>query len=291
MAALLVNAAIFGLSWWPFRQLDALGLHSLWTSAVMYAVACAGIVAWRPSVVGELIRRRGLWVLVLAAGFTNAAFNWGVLIGEVIRVVLLFYMMPVWAALLARWVLGEPLTVAATLRIVVAVGGAILVLWQPGMGMPWPSALGDWLGLAGGFCFAATNIWLKRHAQVPAPARAMAMFSGGMIVPGLLATLLGGTLVPWPAVPVWPWLWPALALTTVFVVANLCLQYGTARLPANVTAVVMISEVVFAAVSAIVIGQEEAGWRTATGAAMIIGAALAAGWTAHRPGRRSVGTP
>jgi drug/metabolite transporter (DMT)-like permease len=36
-------------------------------------------------------------------------FNWAVTIGDVGRVVLLFYLMPAWAALFARLVLGEPL--------------------------------------------------------------------------------------------------------------------------------------------------------------------------------------
>lgn len=283
VTALLLNAAVFGLSWWPFRQLDALGLHSLWTTTFMYALAVLLLAAWRPGALLDLWRRRELWVLALAAGLTNAAFNWGVLIGEVIRVVLLFYMMPVWAALLARVFLGEALTVATGARIAVAVCGALLVLWQPGLGLPWPSALGDWLGLAGGFFFALTNIWLKRYADARTETRAVSMFVGGLIVPGALAVALQGAIVPWPATPVWPWVWPALALTIVFIGANLCLQYGAARLPANVTAVIMISEVVFASVSAILIGGEAAGWRTIVGALLIIGAALAAGLSARRP--------
>jgi hypothetical protein len=51
-----------------------------------------------------------LWVLVLAAGTTNATFNWAVTIGDVVRVVLLFYLMPLWAVLLARLLLKERLT-------------------------------------------------------------------------------------------------------------------------------------------------------------------------------------
>ena len=39
---------------------------------------------------------------MLAAGTTNATFNWAVTLGDVVRVVLLFYLMPLWAVLLAR---------------------------------------------------------------------------------------------------------------------------------------------------------------------------------------------
>ncbi|MEZ5658987.1 MAG: DMT family transporter [Burkholderiaceae bacterium] len=285
VATLLLNAAIFGLAWWPFREIDALGLHSLWTTALMYLIAATGLLIWQPGVLAMVARRRGLWVLAIAAGLTNAAFNWGVLIGEVIRVVLLFYLMPVWAALLARMFLAEPITAVTVGRIAAAVGGAMLVLWQPGLGIPWPGSLGDWLGLAGGLCFAATNIALKRYADEPPQARAMAMFIGGLALPGLLALVLDASLVPWPAHPVGPWLIPSIGLTVIFIVANLCLQYGASRLPANVTSVIMISEVVFASASAILIGGEQAGWRTGIGAAMIVGAALAAAWSAQQRAR------
>ncbi|MEZ5651367.1 MAG: DMT family transporter [Burkholderiaceae bacterium] len=282
VTALLLNATIFGLSWWPFRRIDELGLHSLWATAIMYSIATVGLTIWRPRMLLAVVRHRGLWLLMLAAGVTNAAFNWGVLIGDVIRVVLLFYLMPVWAALLARWVLGEPITAAIVARIVLAVGGAMLVLWQPGLGMPWPGSLGDWLGLAGGIGFAATNVTLRRHADTAPESRSMAMFLGGLMVPGALAIGLDAALVPWPAMPVLPWLGPTAALTVVFIAANLCLQYGAARLPANVTSVIMISEVLIAAISAVAIGGEQAGWRTLTGAAMIIGASLAAALAARR---------
>jgi len=44
---------------------------------------------------------------------------------------------------------------------------------------------------------------------------------------------------------------PALGLALAFLGANLCLQYGAARLSATVTAVVMPCEVLFAALTAV----------------------------------------
>ncbi|HYN60066.1 MAG TPA: EamA family transporter, partial [Rubrivivax sp.] len=32
--ALVFNAFTWGVSWWPFRQLEALGLHPLWATAL-----------------------------------------------------------------------------------------------------------------------------------------------------------------------------------------------------------------------------------------------------------------
>jgi len=287
VAALVLNAFIWGVSWFPFRFLDARGLHSLWTTTWIYAVAAALIVARHPDAIRHLARSRWLWLLALATGLTNASFNWGVTIGEVVRVVLLFYLMPVWAVLLARWLLGEAIGGAALLRVALAIGGAAVVLWQPGAGFPLPHTLADWLGLAGGAAFALTNVLLRRQAAEPAPARALAMFAGGVLVPGALGAVLAATpgtasLVAWPTFGADVAI--AATLTSLmFLAANLSLQFGAARLPANVTAVVMLSEVLFAALSAALIGGETLSAKTLAGGALIVLASALAARAKPRP--------
>ncbi|MDQ2735707.1 MAG: DMT family transporter, partial [Pseudomonadota bacterium] len=116
-AALVVNALVWGTSWWPFRKLHEAGLHPLWATALIFTLASLVIVAARPRALGQVLKTPALWLVVVAAGTTNAAFNWAVVIGDVVRVVLLFYLMPLWTVLLARAILGERLTLAAALRI------------------------------------------------------------------------------------------------------------------------------------------------------------------------------
>ena len=72
------------------------------------------------------------------------------------------------------------------------------------------------------------------------------------------------------------WVLAMLGLTLWFLSSNLALQYGAARLPANTTAVVMISEVFFASASAVALGAGSLGLREALGALMILGGALLA---------------
>ena len=277
VAALLVNAFVWGLSWYPFRRLDALGMHSLWATAWIYGFAALVIFARRVQAPALVLRSRWLLGLAFASGFTNACFNWGVTIGEVVRVVLLFYLMPVWAVLLARWLLREPLSASALLRTGLAVAGAAVVMWQPGLGLPLPASLADWLGLAGGAGFALTNVLLRRQAGDPAEARAFAMFAGGVVVPALLAGTLawGGVGVHWPAIG-GPVAVLATATGVAFLVANLALQFGAARLPTGVTAVVMLSEVLFASISAVLLGDETLSARTLAGGGLIVAASVLA---------------
>jgi drug/metabolite transporter (DMT)-like permease len=272
---LVFNAFVWGVSWWPFRRLEAMGLHPLWATALIYLLAVLAISAWRPASWGHLWRAPTLWVLVLASGTTNAAFNWGVTIGDVVRVVLLFYLMPLWAVLLARLLLGERLTALALLRVALALAGAAIVLWPTGGGLPLPATLAEALGVLGGFAFALNNVMLRREAHQPELARALAMFLGGALVSAVVALALGARgLVQGPPAPALPWIATAVILGTLFLASNLTLQYGAARLPANITAVVMVTEVLFASVSAVALGAGSLSWPLAAGGALIVAAAL-----------------
>jgi drug/metabolite transporter (DMT)-like permease len=285
---LLFNAFVWGVSWIPFRHLDGLGLHGLWSTTIVYAAISVLIAIAGPAALGEFARRPALWFLVLASGLTNACFNWAVTIGDVIRVVLLFYLMPVWAVLLARWLLAEPLRPSVLARVALGVAGAAVVLLPDDMAWPLPRSLADWLAIGGGASFAATNVLLRRHAAVPAGARALAMFSGGWIVAGglgLVLATLGTIPAPPPAAdwlhaltaPGWGMAATLALLASMLLAGNLALQYGAARLAASVTAVVMLTEILFASLSAVVWGGEVLTMRTLLGGAMIVAsAALAA---------------
>ncbi|RZL00834.1 MAG: DMT family transporter [Rubrivivax sp.] len=285
--ALVCNAMIWGLSWWPLRQLQSLGLHPLWATAIFFVMSVGLILLWRPSSLGVLWRTPALWLLALAAGSTNAAFNWGVSIGEVVRVVLLFYLMPVWAVLLAWLALGERPTGAAVWRVALALLGAVLVL-KPADGA-WPvfSGLPDVLGVVGGLGFAVNNVVLRRQAHQDTSARALAMFMGGLLLPGTLALVLSaqGAIPPLP--PVDPhWLLGALALGLAMFCGNMALQYGASRVPVSISSVVMLTEIVFAAGSAVWWGGEVLTATVMAGGALILLAAILAareGSAAHAP--------
>jgi drug/metabolite transporter (DMT)-like permease len=291
--ALVFNAFVWGTSWWPLRRLQDAGLHPLWATTIIFTLASIAIAIARPRACRQVATTPALWLLVAAAGLTNAAFNWAIVIGDVVRVVLLFYLMPLWTVLLARAVLGERLTKAAALRIGLGAIGAAIVLWPSATGdttargfadlLPLPRSLADWLGVVGGFSFAFNNVMLRREAHRPEEGRSLAMFLGGALVAASLAgflTLTGAATAP-PA-PAWPWLALTGALTLVFLAGNLSLQYGAARLPANRTAVVMLTEVVFASLSAVALGGGTLTARLAVGGAFIVvGAVLAA----REPGR------
>jgi drug/metabolite transporter (DMT)-like permease len=224
---------------------------------------------------------------MLASGLTNVGFNWAVTVGDVVRVVLLFYLMPAWSILLAWWLLDEKPTRGALLRLALALLGVMLVLKTPDSPWPLPETAADGLALMGGFCFALTNALLRKLQHTPDAARAVAMFAGGTFTATLvaLAGVAHGVVPALPPMSV-AW-WPlALLLSAAFLAGNLALQYGAARLAAHMTALIMLSEVVFASLSAVLLGAAALSGRTVAGGCMIGLAALLAIWPS-RPAPRT----
>lgn len=282
VASLLVNALFWGISWWPFKQLESLGLHPLWATAIVYGLAFGLIALWslnRGLAWGAWRAHPGLWALVVASGLTNVGFNWAVTVGDVVRVVLLFYLMPAWSVVAAWLLLGERPGRPALLRLLIALTGLFIVLKRPDMPWPVPESLADGLALLGGLSFAVTNVLLLKLRAAPESSRMLAMFGGGALMASVTALLgLATGVVQHGASPMVQWL-PLLGLLTLaFLLGNLALQYGAARLAAHTTALVMLSEVVFASVSSVILGAAQWDARTGIGGALILLAALLSVW-------------
>lgn len=273
--ALTFNAFVWGVSWWPFRELQGHGLHPLWATAMIYLFAVICVTLVRPVAWCSLAKPSLLWLLMLASGLTNVGFNWAVTIGDVVRVVLLFYLMPGWVVLLAWPLLGEKPTAGSLTRLALAFIGVVIVLKTPESPWPVPESLADWLAILGGFSFALTNILLRKLNQKPESSRILAMFGGGTLMAVAVAWAgIGSGLTTWPPSPSWPWVGIAIALGVMFLAGNLALQYGAARLSASTTSLIMLTEILYASVSATLLGAGELTMRTLIGGAFILLASL-----------------
>ena len=291
--ALLFNALVWGLTWWPFRRMNEAGLHPLWATCVMYAGVLIVLLLLRPGILRQVRANPGLWLLALSSGLNNVSFNWAITIGDVVRVILLFYLMPAWAILLAWKILGEHPTPAAIARLLLAFCGVFLVIWPPEGGLKRlfsALSLADWLALFGGFMFAFTNVTLRRLSAVPGQARMFVMFGGCMLTAWLAAIVGGkmGLVTAFPA-PNATWIITAALLAVLLFVGNWALQYGASRLAASVTAVVMLSEVAFASISSVLLGASTLEARSIVGGALILMAAAWSAWPRRsRPAQKAL---
>jgi drug/metabolite transporter (DMT)-like permease len=187
----------------------------------------------------------------------------------VVRVLLLFYLAPLWTVVLSRLLLDERLSGSGALVIALSVAGAVTMLWQPQLGLPAPQDLADWLGLLAGFAFALFNVVSRRARRISTETKVMAAFAGA-VATGLVLLLLG--IGNW-RLPIDRSLWYLLGLVGgVLLLANLLAQFGLARVAANRAIVIMLSEIAVAALAAWLLAGEALAPREWIGGAIIVAA-------------------
>ena len=157
--ALLFAATMWGLFWYPLRLFEAQGMPAIWVTLIAFSCALlTGLIyTWRH---WNEYRRYPLMLIMigLSAGWCNAAFLVALVEGNAIRVILLFYLSPVWTVVLGHYILKEKLSLQAFMIFALAFVGAMIMLWDPEVGFPWPQNQADWLALSSGFAFALSNV-------------------------------------------------------------------------------------------------------------------------------------
>lgn len=273
--ALLAGAATWGVVWYPYRLVAQAGLDGLWSTLFTYGLALAAGVILFPKHARSLRRIPPLaWVLGLAVGYSNLAYVLGVIEGEVMRVLLLFYLAPLWTVPLARLLLHERLDRRGMAVMALAITGAMAMLWRPELGVPWPSSRSEWLGLAAGALFALGNVLVRRLQEMSDPAKSIVIWAG--VTAAALAHLSGSALDSGRAWALGASQWPLIAgIALAVLVMSLALQYGLSRLPANRAIVILLSELVIAAIAAYAFAGETLRLQDWIGAALIVCATLA----------------
>jgi len=294
LLAISVGSAVWGLTWYPLRWLASCGVSGTLASGLTGLAACLFITLWSGPRVWRLPRSPWLPALALAAGVTNVGFTWGVIHGEVMRVLLLFYLSPAWTALLAHFILRERLNPLGYGLVVLSLCGAGLMLWSPTLGLPLPANPAEWAGLVAGFGFALNNVLtlriVQRLPEVTPRQRTLMVFGGGAVL-GCGAAWFD-TVTTGGAHPGWAQILmqltrPGLAaelvlgLGLVLALNNVLVQHGLARVAANRAAIVMLLEIVVTALSAWWLAGEIPGPREWAGGACIVLSAVLAGLLRH----------
>ena len=278
---LLAGATVWGLIWYPYRALEQAGIAGDLAATLSYALALI------PALV--LFRRRLAWRQVtpalvataLSAGWANIGFTWAVIYGDVMRVVLLFYLAPVWTVLFARLLLDEKLSLAGFGLMLLAFGGAVVMLWDPRMSLPLPQSTAEWIGLSAGMMFALSNVLARKLAATAVEARVIAVFAGGAILGACSvalnapAPLISGVLISNAGL--------LLLLALVIFSVNIAVQHGLANIAANRAIVIYLFELVVTAISTWLLAGETLNAKEWLGGAMIIAAGLWSERLAARP--------
>lgn len=290
VACLGIGASLWGIIWYPVRLLEAQGLVGIWLTLALYAAALIASLPRTLAALPEFARRPGqLALLMVAAGWTNIAFFEAVLAGNILRVLLLFYLSPLWATLMGWIILRERISRTALASLLLAMAGALLMLWDERIGWPWPRDVADWYAISSGFAFALSNVIVRKLQDVSIAGKAVAVWSGVV----LLCVLLIPAMHPGvPTAPVGAVMGAAALGIFGIMLMTVLVQYGVTHMPVHRSAVIALVELIAGAVSQQLLTDEivrPIEW--GGGVLIALGAYLAARAAASDSGRPTVPVP
>jgi len=248
IAALLFSSSLWGVIWYPLRWLDEAGMSAVWSSLVMYLAAGALALPFLfKRNIFNASNRRDLLFLAIAAGITNIAFLVALTEGQVMRVMLLFYLSPIWSVLLSRWWLKERLSSSAIAMLCLAMTGSLVMLWDTSVGWPWPRDLADWLAITASLAFSVNNVLARKLADVSMAAKTGVIW-WGVVIASILVLVWQQASVPVVTMDVW--IVAGLVGLLGIVIMTVTVLYGIARMPIYHSSVIMLFELVVAAIAA-----------------------------------------
>lgn len=276
VTALLGGAIIWGLLWYPYRVLEQAEISGSIATAITYFIALLlGLVSFRKDLRMSHIAGGEPYLLLgiaLFAGWTNLAYVLGVIHGEVMRVLLLFYLAPLWTIVFSRLLLKEKLSLHGYLVIIISLAGAITMLWEPESGSLLPSSYGDWMGLSAGFMFALLNVLSRKDQYHNVQSKSVAVWMG-VTLTGFIYSLFLPDLSVLSSISMDSYLL-LFGLGIIVFVLSVVVQYGVTHVPANRAIIIMLFELVVAAVAAYFLTDEAMTLKSWMGGALIVSASL-----------------
>jgi drug/metabolite transporter (DMT)-like permease len=248
---LLTSSVAWGLTWLPLKYFGGYGLQGGVVTLVAHGSVGLLALLW-------LARSRRSWLpawramaaLALSGGLANLAFASAIVSGDVVRVMVLFYLLPAWGVLGGALLLGERVDGARKLSLMCALAGAFFILGGSQILSQRPSVV-DGLAVVSGMALALNNVLVRKFSSIVVPNKAAAMFVGCLLWAAALC-LLG--LQPLPSgVPVAVWLQlVGFGLVWIFL-ATVGTQWSVAYMEAGRSSVLIIMELVTAVASAAVL--------------------------------------
>jgi drug/metabolite transporter (DMT)-like permease len=134
------------------------------------------------------LKHRNFWIYALIGGITNIAYVLAVINGELVRVMLLFFLSPVWTIPFSFLFLKEKLYLKNLLAASLSLFGAFIVLWQEGFSIL-SLNISDVYAIIGGIGFALTNVLARRFNKLSIKDKSYAIWIGVIII-ALVSSIL-----------------------------------------------------------------------------------------------------
>ena len=246
--SLLFGAFVWGIIWYPYRLMANAGVSGIYSSFYVFILTIAIALPYFFIAKKKVpIWSKDFWLLALVAGYTNISYVLAVIDGEVVRVMLLFYLSPVWTIFLAHFMLNEDTQKRHYIAVFISLIGAFIMFWEPGYLIHLDSR-SDWLALSSGLGFAITNVMTRKNAHMTVNQKALAIWLG-VIVVAMICIMFDKNAMPTLDFfrPVDAAIMMAIALSLFL--STLLVQFGVTQIKAVEASSFFLFEIVIAAIS------------------------------------------
>ena len=272
--ACLYAGAVWGLFWIPLRALEEADIHGLWITVVYFLIPTICLIPvtlkrWKHVKMGGL----SLQLTAMISGGALLLYSTSIVYTDVVRAILLFYLTPIWATILARIFLGDAITPSRILSMAMAILG-MLTIFGLGAGFPIPKNIGDWLGIASGVLWAVATVRLRMSESHSAIELTAGFFQWSLIFSASAAFLLAPAYMPRveQALPTLPLLLIFMALLVL--PGTYASLWGPKYLSPGIVGLLFMTEIVVGAISVALLAGEPFGIRELTGVLLIAGASM-----------------
>ena len=272
--ACLYAGAVWGLFWIPLRALEEAGINGLWITVIYFLIPTiclipVVILRWQHVKEGGI----SLQLTTMLSGGALLLYSTSIVYTDVVRAILLFYLTPIWATILARIFLGDLITPSRVIAMVLAILG-MLTIFGLGARFPIPQNIGDWLGIGSGFLWAVAMVRIRMSESHSAIELTAGFFQWSLIFSSGAAFLLATSQMPdieqiLPALPLLLIFMALLVLPGTY--ASL---WGPKYLSPGIVGLLLMTEIIVGAISVALLAGEPFGIRELIGVLLIAGASM-----------------
>ena len=254
MVIVFLASALWGVLWIPMRYIESFSLSGLWVVSLFHLLPA---IVMSPFFISDFIAYRRHWfITVLAGGLMGIGFvlyGLGLVVASVTKTTVLFYLTPVWATLFAYILLSERFGLSRWLAIIGGIIGCLLVTRVNPFAFGYDNA--DLLGLMSGMAWAAGSVVIRRYPKADFLHITFMQYLVGGILAGGAALFLGDAI---PAINHVVTALPVafLASAVVFLPSVLLVFRIMQYLSPGLVGILMLSEVLVAALSSWLFLQE-----------------------------------
>ncbi len=269
---ILVSATVWGFYWFPLRTIEQAGMTGVWSVFAANLVPCLFLVPFvfirRNKFAASLLP---IATIGLFTGLGIVCYSVSLVHSSIMRATMLFYLTPLWSTVLAYFILREPPTWQRWVAIAIGLAGLYLML-SAEAGAQNSTLFGDIVGVFSGIFWGMGAVALRRWPEVGPAESVPSQYFFATLAALLFLVALNGTDLQMPSLATWKSALPPIFLYYVIIVipSLFALFWAAQRVSPGRTGILMMSEVVVAAISAALIAGEIMSAQEMIGAAMII---------------------